>query len=245
MFFVLNLTADATTPIALLCRTKQTQKTNKQTKHTHHAQIILPKAAKADLWRYLMIWKYGGIYSDIDCSPSKFNVSSIQSTDDAFIPLEALGVPSQYFFAASPRHPVMYLSAKHALQTLSFRSDIAAGEVAKTSGPGAFKTGFILFQQLAGIESNGYVTEGVYRGAHDRSVRIVGSKEFPHEYILREGVKNNKKKDYAQMGMTHFHEAGEKFNQRHTYNRVKTSVGCLEVRYKMHVDHTANWVNIV
>ncbi len=189
-----------------------------------------------------MIWEYGGIYSDIDCSPSsKFNTSSINNNDDAFFPLESLGIPSQYFFAASPRHPIMYLSAKHALQTLSFRGDIAYNNAASTTGPGAFKTGFILFQQLAGISTSGYVTEGIYLGAHGRSVRVVGSKELPHEYVLREGVKGNKKRDYAQMGMTHFHNTQERFNER-TKNY---KLGCLEVRYKMHVDSTADWVNIV
>jgi hypothetical protein len=191
-----------------------------------------------------MIWEYGGIYSDIDCSPSRtFTSSSIDhDNDDAFFPLEALGIPSQYFFAASPRHPVMYLSAKHALQELSFRNDIGYNNAASTTGPGAFKTGFILFQQLAGISSNGYVTEGVYMGAHGRSVRIVGSKELPHEYISREGIRGNKKRDYDLMGMTHFHNTNDRFNERNSNRRV---MGCLEVRYKLHVDSYAEWVNIV
>lgn len=189
-----------------------------------------------------MIWEYGGIYSDIDCSPgSKFNVYSIDTNDDAYFPLEALGIPSQYFFAASPRHPVMFLSAKHALQALSFQDDIAHNNAAKTTGPGAFKAGFILFQQLAGIPTNGYVTEGVYQGVHGRSVRVVGSKEFPREYIMREGVRGDKKRDYAQMGMTHFHDTEERFKERN--NNFK--LGCLEVRYMLHVDGTADWVNII
>ena len=150
-----------------------------------------------------MIWEYGGIYSDMDSSPNKFSVSTILPVDDAFFPLEKLGIPAQYWFAASPRHPVMYLSAKHALQTMAFRDDIANNNAAKTTGPGAYKTGFILFQQFAGLETNGYVEEGVYRGAHGRSARVIGTKTNSNEWIIREGVKG-KTGGYEQMGMTHF-----------------------------------------
>lgn len=151
-----------------------------------------------------MVWEYGGIYSDMDSSPNKFNVDSIAPTDDAFFPIEMLGIPAQYWFAASPRHPVMYLSAKHAMQVMAFRDDISNNNAAKTTGPGAYKTGFILFQQFAGITTNGYVEEGVYNGAHGRSVRVVGSKTDSNQWIIREGVKG-KGGNYAQMGMTHFH----------------------------------------
>ena len=60
--------------------------------------------------------------------------------------IEKLGIPAQYFFAASPRHLVMYLSVKHRLQTMAFWSDIANNLPAKTPGTAAFKTRFVLFQ---------------------------------------------------------------------------------------------------
>ena len=87
---------------------------------------------------------------------------------------------------------------------MAFRDDIANNNAAKTTGPGAYKTGFILFQQFAGIETNGYVEEGVYEGAHGRKVRVVGTKSNANEWIIREGVKG-KGGSYEQMGMTHFH----------------------------------------
>jgi len=63
----------------------------------------------------MIIWEYGGIYSNMDSSPNKFNVDSIENEDDAFFPINELGMPAQYWFAASPRHAVMYFSAKHLL----------------------------------------------------------------------------------------------------------------------------------
>jgi len=197
-------------------------------------------AAKADIWRYIMVWEYGGVYSDMDSSPNKFNADSIAAEDDAFFPLEMLGIPAQYWFAASPRHPVMYLSAKHGLQTLAFRDDISNNNAAKTTGPGSFKTGFILFQQLKGIVTNGYVEEGVYMGAYGRSVKVVGSKANSNEWVIREGVKG-KGGSYAQMGMTHFHATKGRFKELHR----NQAVGCLDQRYKIHMDFGEDWVNIV
>lgn len=151
-----------------------------------------------------MIWEYGGVYSDMDSSPNSFDVDSITDEDDAYFPLEQLGIPAQYWFAASPRHPIMYFSAKHGLQTLAFRDDISANNAAKTTGPGSFKTGFILFQMMRGIETNGYVEAGVYDGAHGRSVRVVGDKRRSNDVIQREAIKG-KAGNYEKMGMTHFH----------------------------------------
>lgn len=198
-------------------------------------------AAKADIWRYIMIWEYGGIYGDFDTSPNKFNADSIADEDDAFFPIEMLGIPSQYWFAAAPRHPVMYLSAKQALQTMAFRPDISNNAAHKTTGPGSFKTGIILFLQICGQASNAYVTEGLYTGANERTVRVVGSQAMSNEWIIREGVKA-KGFNYEQMGMTTFHGARAKFNEIHQYDH---RLGCMDQRYKMHIDNSLLWVNIV
>jgi len=176
----------------------------------------------------------------MDSSPNKFAVDSIEDGDDAFFPLEQLGIPAQYWFAASPRHPVMYLSAKHSLQTMAFRDDISNNNAAKTTGPGAFKTGFILWSQFANVRTNGYVLGGTYSGSHGRTVRVVGSRGNSNEWIIREGVKN-KGGAYKDMGMTHFHATKQMFRETHKDGVV----GCLEQRYRMHVDMMADWVNIV
>jgi len=167
-------------------------------------------AAKADIWRYVLIWEYGGVYSDFDSAPNKFDKNSITPQDDAFFPLEKLGIPAQYFFAASPRHPVMFLSAKHSFNKLSFHDDIGKVPPAVMTGPGAFKTGFLLFQRFAGYESDGYAAEGIYSGFGGRSVRVVGEKSRQNDWILREAV-HDKMGGYEMMNMTHFNKAKVKF----------------------------------
>ena len=49
-------------------------------------------AAWIDLWRLLVLWKYGGIYADIDSSPvpDLFNATTIVDDDDAFFVQEVL-----------------------------------------------------------------------------------------------------------------------------------------------------------
>jgi mannosyltransferase OCH1-like enzyme len=65
---------------------------------------IATGAGMADLWRYLVIWEYGGIYTDIDNEPGpKFlNASLITDDMDSLFEQEGGGFPSQYFFAGKP-----------------------------------------------------------------------------------------------------------------------------------------------
>jgi hypothetical protein len=59
---------------------------------------------KADLWRYLVLWEYGGVYADVDTKPNLFNASSIRDEDDGFFVVEQYHLLSQYFMVMSPRH---------------------------------------------------------------------------------------------------------------------------------------------
>ncbi|KAL7460921.1 hypothetical protein ACHAXS_001356 [Conticribra weissflogii] len=195
-------------------------------------------ASKADIWRYIVIWEYGGIYSDFDSAPNQFGIDSIAPEDDAFFPLEAIGIPAQYFFAASPRHPVMYLSAKHALRMMAFRQDLARTKPEMTTGPGAFKTGFMLFQNFGGYEADGYATEGVYPGFGGRTVRVVGKKGLPKQWILREAV-GDKETLYKVMNMTHFHKTEGKFRMMY-----EKDISCLDHRWGMHMG-SSSWNLIV
>lgn len=72
---------------------------------------------KADLWRYLVLWEYGGVYADVDTKPNKFNSTTITADDDGFFIVEQYHLLSQYFMAMSPRHRK---SASIRLRPLSF-----------------------------------------------------------------------------------------------------------------------------
>ena len=66
---------------------------------------ITSGAGKTDLWRNLLLWEYGGIYSEIDNAPGSElffanHTSAITDDMDAFFEQGKEGYPSQYFFAS-------------------------------------------------------------------------------------------------------------------------------------------------
>lgn len=74
-------------------------------------ECISSGAMKADLWRYLVTWTFGGVYTDMDNAPGlKFNNGSvIKEKDDAFFEVEMGGFPSQYFFASKSTSTLIFL----------------------------------------------------------------------------------------------------------------------------------------
>jgi mannosyltransferase OCH1-like enzyme len=81
------------------------------------SSCLRPGAAKADIWRYLMIWEHGGVYVDIDelFSPL-FNSTTILPDDDSFFPKHPRGYPCQFFFAACQFHPAVKYAIEAALE---------------------------------------------------------------------------------------------------------------------------------
>jgi mannosyltransferase OCH1-like enzyme len=65
-------------------------------------------AAKADLWRYLILYQFGGIYLDID-SIIKTDLNKIIKDNDEFIISREKnkGILLQWFFIVKPQHPVL------------------------------------------------------------------------------------------------------------------------------------------
>mmetsp|Transcript_25572 Transcript_25572/g.59002 ORF Transcript_25572/g.59002 Transcript_25572/m.59002 type:complete len:373 (-) Transcript_25572:59-1177(-) len=170
---------------------------------------ITSMTAKVDIWRYLVIWEYGGIYSDIDSSPNIFNGTTILPDDDAYFVVEQLGIPSQYFFAASPSHPIMYFAVEWALHNLMDRRNIRDNQPPHTTGPKALGMGFSWF-----TGKTYYSGAGVYNGEPpfaNRSVKIEGKKKKSDDIVERESIRGKiKVKLYQNQNMTHFlHERKE------------------------------------
>jgi mannosyltransferase OCH1-like enzyme len=173
-------------------------------------------AAKADLWRALVLWEYGGIYTDVDNAPRRFNATTILATDDAFFVVENMGIPSQFFFASSPRHPVVYLLITAIMHRLYDLPDMYNQYVPYVTGPGALKLAFQHFMKAhpphippgtvrlpSQRSSLNRVPAGIYTGLGNRTVTVVGVKRRPDEYILRNSV-GNKQQLFREMGMKHF-----------------------------------------
>ena len=166
---------------------------------------------KADLWRYLVLWVYGGVYADFDSAPNKFSFDTIDDSDDGFFVVEQYHILSQWFMAMSPRHPLMYYAIQHSLLNLLEAEDTQQiGAHAKT-GPHAMHKAYMDFRKDAGeiIDPLGPgfkpVRSGVFTGSQNRTIRVVGVGENENEYVQRLAITASvRKRDYKKMGMTHF-----------------------------------------
>mmetsp|Transcript_3392 Transcript_3392/g.5182 ORF Transcript_3392/g.5182 Transcript_3392/m.5182 type:complete len:623 (-) Transcript_3392:409-2277(-) len=178
----------------------------------HVLPCLSSGAMKADLWRYLLTWKYGGIYTDMDNAPGNYSLMegnfSIKPEDDAFFEVEAGGFPSQYFYAASPHHPVSYFMVSRAIERMLglidrvFRKRLAP----YVTGPGACKTGV-----MSSIGGRGYYNKSTYPGVANRSVTIVGSIDDAtnHRFVGRSEVAGGN----SMMNMSHYNNMGDKSNR--------------------------------
>lgn len=168
-------------------------------------------AAFIDIWRLLVLWEYGGIYADMDSSPvpDRFNASTIAADDDAFFVQEVLGCPSQWFMAASPRHPMIYFSVLSVMERVMQDNDLGNFHIVYNTGPGAVNAGFLAFMRSDAYNFN--APAGRYVGFGNRSVTIVGNRSNEDEYITRviEPLRVNTYKHqlYQQTNMTHLTEA--------------------------------------
>lgn len=166
-----------------------------------------------------------GIYSDIDNAPNfaLANGTAILPEDEAFFLVERDGVASQYFFAATPRHPLIYLLVTQILLRLLGLPDIDNQWVPIVTGPGALKVAWVHFMNKQNLNSDypaGFqrialgsyerferIREGTYTGQHNRTARLVGNTTSNEDWVVRFGLES-KERDYASMNMTHFSKEG-------------------------------------
>ena len=67
--------------------------------HLHDASTCITSGAgMADLWRYLILWEYGGVYTDVDNSPGPKMTNGLLIDDytDAFLEVEVGNFPVSY-----------------------------------------------------------------------------------------------------------------------------------------------------
>lgn len=161
-----------------------------------------------DLWRALVLWEYGGIYTDIDNIPKEFNPSlTLQPDDEAYFEVERGRWLSQYFFAAAPKHPLMYLLVLSVWERLFTLQDIGLQYAPYHTGPGALKQAmkhFMRTHQMIVDRKKPWlafekVTEGHYVGLNNRTVTVA-----PMSSAVFRSALGKKGKHYGAMGMSRY-----------------------------------------
>jgi mannosyltransferase OCH1-like enzyme len=100
-------------------------------------------AMKIDVWRILVIYRYGGIYSDIDMFPGpKMTDDMLKQNDTALFLSDAWNRPSQWFFAMEPKHPIAYFTMLEIQKRVFDLENISKPKVVFTTGPDCLKHGF-------------------------------------------------------------------------------------------------------
>jgi mannosyltransferase OCH1-like enzyme len=98
---------------------------------------ITKPVVKADLWRLLLLYEYGGIYADLDTKPASFEPTTTLRVDDEMYALGDISSrPTFNFMASMPRHPIPFLTLHQALYELLFIPDTGDYCPAITTGKG-------------------------------------------------------------------------------------------------------------
>ena len=99
-------------------------------------------AMKIDIWRVLVLYKFGGLYFDADIVPDKLTEETINPDSSWFSLTDAWARPSQWLFATSAGH----VSCKNTLQIIAKRvldqRDIQDIALVHTTGPQALYSGW-------------------------------------------------------------------------------------------------------
>lgn len=181
-----------------------------------HLRLILrncvqDRKTKSILWRYLVLYIYGGIYADLDTAPDGFNGGTVRDSDDAiFLHDEASGQLSIGFMAASPRHPMLYYALQHALRSLMATDDISMGSEIVSL---ALDRAFVAFQNdndfnsVVPIQNSDVKNYQQYIGTDNRTVTVIttdsNNPKSGMRYVTTNALDPAKTKtDYKKMGMT-------------------------------------------
>ena len=159
---------------------------------TNAAMCMTSGATISDMWRYILLYHYGGIYTDIDNAPGKeYSTDYIKDDTDAFFFVETIGTMSQYYFASSKFHPILLHALNSAVnQGLWTLNNVMKNLPAKNTGPRAIKIAMIMFREAINITSDGYEKEGIYNGGlgYDLESTIPW---YNHTYDNNENDNNN------------------------------------------------------
>ncbi|CAB9517527.1 glycosyltransferase [Seminavis robusta] len=173
-------------------------------------------AMKIDVWRILVVYLYGGMYTDIDVWPSTqfTETQPIGVNDDAFFMSDNWNRPSQWFFAMIPTHPIAYFTLYEIMARLRALDNLATVKVVFVTGPDALKHGY--GQALSwGFVPNGPKVDifqaGTHVGYHNKTATKVARSDVytipggMNELVPHNGTMISKKERlHLQSGIIHW-----------------------------------------
>ena len=166
----------------------------------------------------------------MDNHPNRlFNATSIPTDTDAYFLQEGGGFLSQYFFAVSPKHPLMFLAVHDVMQQMNNLLDTGNYYVPATTGPGATKRAFINFMgldssnldELAAKYSKPGPGHYVGVGFGNHSVTVACGRSQSNEYVIRTAVSGwRKTRGWSEMNITNYQAVGKEPNGKTCFKRL-------------------------
>ena len=166
-------------------------------------------AMKSDIWRVLVLYKYGGIWSDIDNVPAKeFKNGTVIRPDDTFFAAsDTYNRPMQNTFAMEAEHPIGFFAMNIILDNVLNMPDLTAPKVVVTTGPNALRYGYSNWLEMSG-QSDG-LKPGFYTGFMNKTVHKepIWIWKHPHGYenVVYKGEEMSKiERDNRISGSVHW-----------------------------------------
>jgi len=202
-------------------------------------------AMTIDLWRMLIIYEFGGLYTDIDNAPiPEFKNGSVISPEDTFFASsDAWNRPIQNIFAMEARHPIAEFTVQNILINVYNLESLRYPRLVFTTGPEALKKAYLTYLKITyGDEGRKILLKpGVYHGflkkqihkeekwhwlhpQHNETVEIDG------ENVTRQEIA------HAISGVDHWLNAQDENEERFDYS-------CREYLYRLEHGHRieGNW----
>ncbi len=155
--------------------------------------------AKVDFWRYLVLYKYGGIYLDMDSSIEKPLKSLIKEEDEAIITAE--GNPNiyvQWALIFSKNHPILKRTIELIIKNI--KNNSYPNNIHKMTGPTVYSRAINevhldLFREIIKFKQINKMTDITYR-SNNISYRLYGidyNGVFIFKHNFSDLLYNNKK----------------------------------------------------
>jgi hypothetical protein len=140
---------------------------------------------KIDVWRMLVIYKYGGIYTDIDNwpGPEMNDTFPIKPLDSFFATSDPYNRCTQHFFAMEPDHEIAYFSMMTILENLSNLNSIIRPKVVQVTGPQAMHTGYLKAFPDTDWWRKEALKEGFHKDIMGRQIHKIGGRWRAAKYM--------------------------------------------------------------
>eukprot|EP00727_Mastigamoeba_balamuthi_P010729 m51a1_g6279 hypothetical protein (552) ;mRNA; f:196724-203414 len=190
-------------------------------------ELVRPGAAKADIWRLLVVYRYGGVYIDSDCIMERALDTEMWANASVVISVGVDGYTPQWLLAYTPRHPIIRRALERTVDNVLATYEAKKFQaVSDLSGPQIYHFQAVLPLITAnGFEKDrGPLSLSGERASRDRRVQTAREDNKPIARNAR-GVDSDRRRPHG-LGQPHMEAA-----QAHTHWQSATEL------VKKAVDH--------